>query len=319
MLNSWLLNDLDALLGQLKDSNCTQIIVRKPYGPGFHALLQAQRQRQSGSLPAKLTEVMVHPQALHPPQSPYPFIAMPSLSGEASPKRTNPTQHSSGQNVSTQNVPVQKVSRQTHILQEVSTQTKLPQKVPTQTHLSQKNLPLTHFPQSLHTDKVSANRAHADPCPVDEASPESLSADTHTQDVPTQWDLQHGNPPQVRPLQDNISRNSSGQLVDPRVDAPGWLVKDARQRQICYEYTLHGDCKWARTSCPRTHTTTKLNIYQLNALQVLAREIPCTLGNACQVWTCCFGHRCPFGGRCYMGKRCRFSKDMHITDTRIAG
>ncbi|CAF9942710.1 hypothetical protein IMSHALPRED_004475 [Imshaugia aleurites] len=176
----------DALLGQLKDSNCTQIIVRKPYGPGFHALLQAQRQRQSGSLPAKLTEVMVHPQALHPPQSPYPFIAMPSLSGEASPKRTNPTQHSSGQNVSTQNVPVQKVSRQTHILQEVSTQTKLPQKVPTQTHLSQKNLPLTHFPQSLHTDKVSANRAHADPCPVDEASPESLSADTHTQDVPTQ-------------------------------------------------------------------------------------------------------------------------------------
>ena len=62
---------------------------------------------------------------------------------------------------------------------------------------------------------------------------------------------------------------------------------------------------------PETHLATILNVYQLNALQSLAREVPCSNGNECQDWTCCFGHRCPFGERCNKGKNCRLSGDAH--------
>ena len=114
-----------------------------------------------------------------------------------------------------------------------------------------------------------------------------------------------------------ISRNSRGQRVDPRIDTFAWLVADARKQKICYEYRLHGQCTWGPAPCPNAHGRSELNIHQLNALQVLARELPCDKGNDCPNWKCCFGHRCPFGQRCKKGQSCHFSRQMHIMDLRV--
>ena len=147
------------------------------------------------------------------------------------------------------------------------------------------------------------------------------------QDAATQNTSTHNIPTQTAPRLDGITqnnvakelipRNSSGQRVDPRVDALLWLVREARPQRFCYEYHLHSHCTWALKPCPRKHGRSDLSIQQLNALQVLARESPCFHGNLCQEWKCCFGHRCPFGDRCYKGKSCRFSREMHITDLKV--
>ena len=115
-----------------------------------------------------------------------------------------------------------------------------------------------------------------------------------------------------------ILRNSSGQRVDPLVGALGWLVREACPQNLCYEYHLLGQCTQVTTPCHRSHTGAKLDIHQLNALQVLAKEVPCKKGNSCSDWRCCFGHRCPFGARCKWGGRCRFSPETHVTDLKIA-
>ena len=198
---------------------------------------------------------MVHPQAFHPPQRPYPFMALPSHSVLEDPGLTIPLQ-----NLSTESAPIQDNS--THI-----------------------GTGLSNATQSSSTQNDPVQNIHI-PIPKNQAL-------------------------------DPILRNSSGQRVDPRVEALGWLVRDARPRNICFEFHLHGRCTWAPTPCPRGHTTSILNIHQLNALQVLAKEIPCDSGNTCPDWKCCFGHRCPFGGRCTKGKNCRFPPDMHITDLKV--
>lgn len=224
--NNSLLDHLDTLLRHLKDNDCAKVVVTKPCGPGFEAMVKAQR--QNGTLPDKLTGMIVHPQAIQPTQKPYPFMAI----------------------------------------------------VP---HASQDTVTL----QSTSTEASGAS-AGVSQTPTTAADPNT-----------------------------KISRNSSGQRVDPRIDAFAWLVADARKQKICYEYRLHGHCTWGPTPCPNAHGTSVLNVHQLNALQVLARELPCDKGNSCPNWKCCFGHRCPFGQRCRKGQRCQFSRQMHVADLRV--
>ena len=114
-----------------------------------------------------------------------------------------------------------------------------------------------------------------------------------------------------------IPRNGKGQRVDPRVEALAWLVNDARKLKACYKYHLLVDCTWTSKSCPNAHLSAILNIHQLNALQVLARGIPCAKENTCPDWKCCFGHVCPYGERCTKGGKCRFPSHMHITDLKV--
>ena len=199
--------------------------------------------------------MMVHPQAFHPSQRPYPFMALPSHSVLEGPGPTIPLQDLSCENAPTQ------------------------------------------------SDSTLIGAGHS------KAIQSSSIPTDAVQNI-------HILIPQNQAL-DQILRNSSGQRVDPRVEALGWLVRDSRPRNICFEFHLHGWCTWAPTPCPRGHTTSILNIHQLNALQVLAKEVPCNNGNPCSDWKCCFGHRCPFGERCTKGKKCRFPVDMHITDLKV--
>lgn len=249
---------LDTFLRQLKDKACVKVIIAKPYGAGFQAMMRPQR--QIGSLPSKIAEIRVHPEALHPPRQAYPFVAMALCDTKDAPTKAEDksAQNSSTQNSSTPIIPGQHESTQSKALQINPTPSDITQQNPTQ------------------SDPIQ---------------------DTSTLDL--------------------IPRNSRGQRVDPRVDGLAWLVADARRRNICYGYRLNDHCTSSPGPCPRTHLQNTLSIYQINPLQALAREVPCSSGNACQDWTCCFGHKCPFDGRCNKGNRCRFPREMHLTDLKI--
>ena len=214
-----------------------------------------QAQRQNSTLPAKLTEMVLHPQALSLSQKPYPFMTLPSDAVQENYK---------------QNTPSPKTSIQ-------STPTKI---------------------DSTHIGAGLSSAAQGNSMQIES-----------TQDKATQIN-------QENQALDRILRNKSGQRIDSRVDGLGWLVRDARPRNICYEHHLHGQCR-STTPCPWVHVTSALNIHQLNALQVLAREVPCGQGNCCADWKCCYGHRCPFSEKCNKGDRCRFSATMHFTDLKV--
>ncbi|CAF9937483.1 MAG: hypothetical protein ALECFALPRED_007271 [Alectoria fallacina] len=250
LITSQLLDILDNFLRQIKDSSCVKVVVVKPCGPGFQAMIRAQR--QNGTLPAKLIEIVVHPPAVQTTQTPYPFMAIASL--EASMKAT---QNTSTQNISTQNTSTQNTSTQNTSTQNTS-------------------------------NKVDSAQVGVSQAFTTAADPNAM-----------------------------VPRNSRGQRVDPRPDALTWLIIAARKQKICYEYHLHGSCTWGPEPCPNRHMASRLSVHQLNALQVLARELPCNDGNACQNWACCFGHRCPFGARCNKGSICRFSREMHVTDLKV--
>ena len=147
--------------------------------------------------------------------------------------------------------------------------------------------------------------------PQEPSSPAPLTQATLLQATVTQAPTRRIGP------QTMIPQNKDGQRVDPRVEAFRWLVNEARSRNICYEYHLHGNCGWQPSPCPKAHLTANLNVHQLNALQFLARGIPCGQGSTCLDWKCCFGQRCPFGERCNRKRDCPFSLDMHFADTRV--
>lgn len=203
-------------------------------------------QRHHGTLPNKLTEIIVHPQTAQSTQNPYPFKPITSFASQEDSTSTS-SQYTSTQHTYTQPISTQSARNQIGSAQAGASQISI-------------------------TPPSSAVR---------------------------------------------IPRNSSGQRVDPRVEALAWLVSAGRKRRLCYEYHLRDYCTPSPTPCPNAHGTEKLSVHQLNALQVLARELPCSMGNTCQDWACCFGHRCPFGERCNRGRSCRFARETHITDLKV--
>lgn len=138
-------------------------------------------------------------------------------------------------------------------------------------------------------------------------------------------------PPQVSSAQARTSQQSvippgsvsrilcdkGGQKIDPRVDALTCFIGAGRRQRMCYEFPLQVSCTWSPPPCRNAHGTGSLSAHRLNALQALAREIPCAMGNECQNWACCFGHRGPFGKRYNRKARCRFSPGMHVTDLKV--
>ena len=187
---------------------------------------------------------------------------------------------------------------------------------------SQRSYPFTAIP-SLAIQELPKQRHPTQNTLTQLPSTQNIPA----QDAATQTTSTQNIPAQSAPTGDGITqknlgkelipRNSSGQRVDPRIDALSWLVKEARPQKFCYEYHLHSHCRRASKPCPRKHSISNLNIHQLNALQVLARESPCYRGNVCQEWRCCFGYRCPFGDHCNKGRLCRFPREMHITGLKV--
>ncbi len=266
------------LLRQLRDKHCVKVIIAKPCGSNFQAMVKAQR--RNGILPDKLMEMDL-PQGLH--QTPLPDLH----SGSAEPASFV------SQEASTLNTTNSPSHTRRQVGKTGSTQATKPQ-------LSE--LQASGIPASI--SPAPTTLASTTPTPDMTASmiPPSTIPISATQSSATPGRL--------------IPRNRSGQRVDPRVDALAWLVSDARSRRICYEYHLHGQCLEG-PPCPRVHSTSNLNIHQLNALQVLARETPCSWGNTCADWSCCFGHRCQFGGRCNRGMNCRFPASMHFMDTKV--
>ena len=257
-----LFDHLDTLLRQLKDGNCVRIVVAKPYGPEFQALVKAQRHNET--LPNKLTEMIIHQQAVRTNQYPYPFLPIPSLAPQEYSANT-PSQYISTHQTNSANTPSQYTS--TH-------QTKSANMLSQYTSTHQKSTPPTYM------QETPSQMGSAQAGPSTSLTPPD---------------------PGVK-----IPRNRSGQRVDPRVDALAFFISAARKRKICYEHHLMGYCNWRPEPCPNTHGTETLSVHQLNALQVLARELPCHRGNACQDWACCFDHRCPFGERCNRGGNCHF-------------
>ena len=92
----------DLLLKSLKFNDCIKVVVAKPCGPTFQAMIKAQR--QNGALPDKLMELTVHPKAVRPARDPYPSIeiATPrsqeviSLNTSTSKKYTYNSSHKAG-------------------------------------------------------------------------------------------------------------------------------------------------------------------------------------------------------------------------------
>ena len=239
-------------------------------------------QRQNGTLPAKLTEIFVNPPAVQTTQMLYPFMAVASLEPHEKATQNTSTQNTSTQNTSTQNNPTQNTSTQNTSTQNTSTQNTSTQNTSAQ-NTSAQNTSTQNTSNKVGSAQVGVSQAITTP-----AEPTAM-----------------------------VPRNSRGQRVDPRPDALTWLIVAARKQKICYEYHLHGFCTWGPEPCPNRHMASTLSIHQLNALQVLARELPCNDGNACQNWACCFGHRCPFGGTCNRGNMCRFSRAMHVTGLKV--
>lgn len=111
---------LDTLLRQLKDGDCVKVIVAKPYGPGFQALVKAQR--HNGTLPNRLTEMIVHPQAARSTQISYPFMPIAPLASQKDPTYT-PSQDTSTHHRSTQPTSAQNTQKQTGSAQAGTSQT----------------------------------------------------------------------------------------------------------------------------------------------------------------------------------------------------
>ena len=245
-------------------------------------------QRQNGALPDKLMEITIHPKAVGPTRDPYPFAAIASPRSQEDPSQKKSRSNKSIYNSSYKAGAVQATTLRASLTPTPSTQT------------SSKPAPTTQAT-----------------IPQEPSSPSSIQANIR-QTFPTQAAATQMSTRRIDP-QRMIPRNSGGQRVDPRVEALPWLVNEARRRKICYEYHLHGNCGWHPSPCPKAHLATNLNVHQLNALQFLARGIPCDRGNTCLDWKCCFGHRCPFGERCNRGRvrDCRFSPDMHFVDTKV--
>ena len=66
----------DLLLKSLKANDCVKVIVAKPCGPTFQAMIKAQR--RNGALPDKLMEVTIHTKVVRPAQDPSPSVAVTS-------------------------------------------------------------------------------------------------------------------------------------------------------------------------------------------------------------------------------------------------
>ena len=278
----------DLLLKSLKAHDCVKVIIAKPCGLTFQAMIKAQR--QNGALPDKLMEIAVHPIAIRPARDPYPSVAITSPRSQEEPSQNKSRFNKYLHNNSYRAGAVQAITPQASLTPTPSTQASS-----------------TPAP----TTQATTPQEPSSPAPSIQAN---LRQTFPAQAAATQTSTRRIDPQMV------IPRNSGGQRVDPRVEALPWLVDEARSRKLCYEYHLHGNCGWHPSSCPKAHLTTQLNIYQMSALQFLARGVPCDRGNICLDWKCCFGHRCPFGERCNGGRvrECRFSPDMHFADTRVA-
>ncbi len=223
------------LLRQLRDKDCVKVIIAKPCGSSFQAMVKAQR--RNGILPEKFMEMDL-PQGLH--QTGLPDLRFGSVEPAAFVSQKASTPYTTDSPTFTHREIGKTGSTQTN------TQATTPQ-------LSES--PASRVPAS--TSPAPTALASTIPTPILTAS--AIPASTQLSTTPEAL----------------IPRNRSGQRVDPRVDALGWLVRDARWRRICYEYHLHGQCL-RDPPCLRVHCESNLNIHQLNALQVLARGTPCS-------------------------------------------
>ena len=286
-----------------------KVIVAKPYGPGFEALVKAQKHH--GVLPTKLTEMIVHPQAARSTQNSYPFMPIASLASQKEPtykpsqdtlqkeltykpSQDTSTHHRSTRPTSVQNTPSQIGSAQAGTSQTSTTPPSSAVKIPR---------------NQMGNAQAGTSQTSTTPPGLAVKIPRTQMGNAQVGTSQTST-----TPPGSA---EKIPRNNSGQRVDPRVNALAWVINASRKRKLCYEYHLQGYCTWSPKPCPNAHSTDSLNVHQLNALQVLARELPCYTGNECQDWACCFGHRCPYSGRCTKGRNCGFYREMHFTDLKV--
>lgn len=118
-------------------------------------------------------------------------------------------------------------------------------------------------------------------------------------------------PKMIRP-KPAISRNAHGQRIDPPLRPIESVVMWLRPQKFCNEHYLRGECLDHR--CRSRHDL-RLDSEQLEALQYVARGLPCRNSNHCRDPDCYAGHLCPIP-TCRQ-QHCRFYAEMHIKDRTI--
>lgn len=124
-----------------------------------------------------------------------------------------------------------------------------------------------------------------------------------------QYPYQH----QKKQLMMPVYQNNKGERVDMPLKPVEGIIKLLKQRRLCYQYHLLGDCGY--NTCTHGHGTRLSSARELEALRFMARLSPCGIGLGCDLETCVAGHQCPRPG--CQGGDCRFPREMHGVDKRI--
>ncbi|KAL2008721.1 hypothetical protein VTN00DRAFT_6915 [Thermoascus crustaceus] len=118
--------------------------------------------------------------------------------------------------------------------------------------------------------------------------------------------------------EDSIPVNKSSQRVDPPLPTPSKeainrLAKRAKNRDLCAEFHLRGNCPQGK-KCPHDHDAVKKSVK--NALRVALRGKVCDQGLQCRRAKCYYGHHCPVPG-CKGKPPCEFV-GMHGIEQKVA-
>lgn len=113
-----------------------------------------------------------------------------------------------------------------------------------------------------------------------------------------------------------VLRNKVGERVDSPLSCMPQDVILMKNRKMCNNFHLLGDCHFLRNfgSCQHKHGP-KLDGKDLQALRAVARHSPCLAGLDCDDPSCIHGHRCPRSSCSMSG--CKFPLKMHNTDTVV--
>lgn len=119
-----------------------------------------------------------------------------------------------------------------------------------------------------------------------------------------------------------IPRNSRGQRIDLPIRTNDQINEIRNQfakrpqegkKKLCNNFHLGSECYYQ--NCMYEHG--RLDVQEVTALQLLARELVCERGSACDKWPCFAGHRCMGCPSRRSRIKCRWPPELHISDTEI--
>ena len=98
--------------------------------------------------------------------------------------------------------------------------------------------------------------------------------------------------PTPSPKDGGILRNRAGQRIDVLGNIDPNEVRRVQKMKLCNVYFLRGDCQYGN-DCTHLHQY-KPSKAELEALNMVARQVPCWHGTACEEARCIYGHRYDF-------------------------